>query len=68
MATGKRKSCKVVVILKPGKGIVKINRTDFIKYFPCPIERRKCLKAMEMAGIACDFDVEFFITGGGYSA
>ena len=29
IATGKRKSCNVVVTLKPGKGIVKINRTDF---------------------------------------
>ena len=32
------------------------------------MERRKCLKAIDIAGIACDFDVDFFIYGGGVSA
>jgi len=31
------------------------------------MERRKCLKSLEIAGIACEFDVNFTIYGGGTS-
>jgi ribosomal protein S9 len=68
MGTGKRKSCRAICIIKPGKGVVTVNKEAFIRYFPCPLERRKCLKAMDIAGVACDFDVVFHLHGGGVSA
>lgn len=68
LGAGKRKSCSAFCILKPGTGVVRVNKGEFIRYFPCPMERRKCLKAIEIAGIACEFDIDFFLRGGGVSA
>jgi len=68
IGVGKRKACSVTCILKPGKGVVTVNKEAFIRYFPCPMDRRKCLKSMEIAGIACEFDIDFLIYGGGTSA
>jgi len=36
--------------LKTGSGIVKINRIPFVRYFPCPMDRRHVLKPIEIAG------------------
>ncbi len=49
-ASGKRKTCSSLAILKPGSGKVTINREPFIRYFPCPMDRRHVLKAIEIAG------------------
>ena len=68
VGVSKRKSCTARCILKPGKGVVTINKTPLLHYFPCPMDRRRCLKSMEIAGIACEFDLAFYIEGGGTSA
>ena len=37
--TGKRKTSVARVFLRPGKGIIKVNRREFEVYFPNPVHR-----------------------------
>lgn len=62
---GKRKSGTALCRIRPGTGIVNINRMNIRHYFPDPYERGDALKPALMTGMAGKIDVDFFIQGSG---
>ncbi|QDQ41376.1 30S ribosomal protein S9 [Methylacidiphilum kamchatkense] len=64
-ATGRRKTATATVILKPGKGDVKINGKDIEFYFPTFVHRWEVVKPLEVVEGTKKFDIIGKATGGG---
>lgn len=66
-ATGRRKSATARVRLKPGKGVITVNKRGFEEYFPREALRLIINQAFETAEAVNRFDVVATCTGGGLS-
>ncbi|RLE08574.1 30S ribosomal protein S9 [Candidatus Aerophobetes bacterium] len=64
-ATGRRKEATATVILKAGKGEIKVNRRDIREYFPRRAYEKMVKEPLERTGFLDRFDVEAKVRGGG---
>jgi len=65
--TGRRKSSVARVIIKPGKGLVRVNGRDVEEYFPVEIIRQEALAPLSKAQLSGRLDVTVNVFGGGFS-
>ena len=66
-ATGKRKTSKARVFLRPGRGEIKINKRGFEDYFPNEALRVNVKKPLLLTEMTDKFDIYATIDGGGIS-
>ncbi|MDA8040709.1 MAG: 30S ribosomal protein S9 [Actinomycetota bacterium] len=66
-ATGRRKQAVARVRLRPGAGLITINRRKFEDYFPSATNRMLASEPLRVAGKADELDVDVTIDGGGTS-
>jgi small subunit ribosomal protein S9 len=64
---GRRKTSVARVILKPGSGVIVINKLPFEKYFPQEIYRANITKPFSVTETAGKYDVAVTVEGGGSS-
>jgi len=65
--TGKRKTSVARVFLRPGKGIIKVNRREFEVYFPNPVHRMVIQSPLAITSTMDKFDILVNVNGGGVS-
>jgi small subunit ribosomal protein S9 len=65
IAVGRRKESSARVRLRPGTGVVKVNRRKFENYFTRETHRITSLKPLEITGMQDKYDVIANIDGGG---
>lgn len=65
--TGKRKTSVARVFLRPGKGIIKVNRREFEVYFPNPVHRMVIQSPLALTSTMDKFDILVNVNGGGVS-
>jgi small subunit ribosomal protein S9 len=65
--TGKRKTSVARVFLRPGKGIIKVNRREFEVYFPNPVHRMTIQSPLAITSTTDKFDILVNVNGGGVS-
>ena len=65
--TGKRKTSVARVFLRPGKGIIKVNRREFEVYFPNPVHRMVIQSPLALTSTLDKFDILVNVNGGGVS-
>ncbi len=68
IATGKRKTAVARVILKPGKGEIKVNGRELNEYFPRPTLQMTARESLERVGSTDRVDVTVRVHGGGVAA
>lgn len=66
-ATGRRKSSVARVILKPGKGDIKVNDRPLDEYFPRETLRMVIRQPLELSGMTSKVDISVNVNGGGLS-
>jgi len=64
-ATGKRKTSAARVYLKPGKGIVTVNKMPIKDYLPTPTSLMKALSPLVLTETSEQFDADITCMGGG---
>ncbi len=64
-AIGRRKTSVAQVRLKPGKGVITINRREFQDYFPIDVNRITVMKPLEVTENIGKFDIDVTVRGGG---
>ena len=67
-ATGRRKEASARVILKPGTGIVRVNKRSLEDYFPRETLRMIIQQPFEVCDLVGKYDTSISVTGGGTSA
>ena len=67
IAVGRRKEAVARVRLRPGSGVIRVNRRKFENFFPRETHRIVVLEPMKVAGALEKFDVVATIAGGGSS-
>ena len=65
LGTGRRKSSVARVILRPGKGQIKVNNRSFEQYFQTDAARNTARQALLVTETADKFDVVVLTNGGG---
>ncbi len=65
--TGKRKTSVARVFLRPGKGVIKVNRREFEVYFPNPVHRMVIQSPLALTSTMDKFDILVNVNGGGVS-
>ncbi len=63
--TGRRKTSRARVLLKPGEGAVSVNRRPFESYFPSEQLRREVQEPLVVTETAGKFNVLILAAGGG---
>jgi small subunit ribosomal protein S9 len=66
-ATGKRKDAVARVWIKPGKGVITVNKKDFKAYFARPVLQMLLQQPLNAANRATQFDINVTVAGGGLS-
>jgi len=66
-ATGKRKDAVARVWIKPGKGVITVNKKDFKAYFARPVLQMLLQQPLNAANRASQFDIIVTVAGGGLS-
>lgn len=66
-ATGKRKDAVARVWLKPGKGVITVNKKDFKAYFARPVLQMLLQQPLNIANRATQYDIRISVAGGGLS-
>ena len=67
VAVGRRKESVARVRLRPGSGVIKVNRRKFENFFPRETHRIQVVKPLEVAGALEKYDVVATVNGGGVS-
>jgi small subunit ribosomal protein S9 len=67
-ATGRRKEASARVILKPGSGIIKVNKRSLEDYFPRETLRMIIQQPFEISELVGKYDISVIVKGGGTSA
>ncbi|MFH0765337.1 MAG: 30S ribosomal protein S9 [Calditrichota bacterium] len=67
-ATGRRKTAIARVWVRPGSGLIKVNKKDLMTYFNRPTLKMIIEQPLDLAGGIDKFDVEADVFGGGKSA
>ena len=65
--TGRRKSSTARVFLKPGNGIISINRNELKAHFPTESLRTRITEPLVLCEVVNKFDVIATTKGGGFS-
>ena len=65
ITVGRRKSAVARVRLQPGKGQIKVNKSDFTEYFPSESIRRYIMQPLMITGTTESYDFTANIKGGG---
>jgi len=63
--TGRRKQAVARVRLRPGTGIITINKRTFEDYFPSPTHRMLASEPLRLAEVEDTYDVDATMDGGG---
>ena len=63
--TGRRKTSTARVILKPGKGEIRVNKRPLDEFFGRQTARMIVRQPLELVGMVNKFDVEVLVEGGG---
>lgn len=66
--TGKRKTAVARVFLKPGTGVIVINKRELDEYFPMVSLKKVACASLETSGNDGKFDIKVNLKGGGMSA
>ena len=66
-ATGKRKDAVARVWIKPGKGMITVNKKDFKAYFARPVLQMMLQQPLSLANRATQYDIRVTVAGGGLS-
>ncbi len=66
--TGKRKTARARVFLRPGTGIVRVNHREFENYFPNALHRMTVRTPFDVTETGTGFDAIVTVAGGGVSA
>lgn len=66
--TGKRKTAVARVFMKPGTGVISVNKREFEEYFPTDPLRKVVLASLTASGNEEKFDFKVNLRGGGISA
>jgi len=66
-ATGKRKDAIARVWLKPGKGMITINKKDYTQYFARPVLQMLLQQPLTAASRNTQYDIMATVKGGGLS-
>ncbi|MFA5068824.1 MAG: 30S ribosomal protein S9 [Candidatus Omnitrophota bacterium] len=67
-ATGRRKEASARVTLKPGAGIIKVNKRSIEDYFPRETLRMIIQQPFEVCNLVGKYDTTVIVRGGGTSA
>lgn len=67
IAVGRRKESVARVRLRPGSGVIKVNKRKFDNFFPRETHRIQVQKPFDVAGASGKFDVLATVSGGGIS-
>jgi small subunit ribosomal protein S9 len=67
-ATGRRKEASARVVLKPGTGIIKVNKRSLEDYFPRETLRMIIQQPFEVCELVGKYDTTVMVAGGGTSA
>ena len=65
--TGRRKTSTARVFLRPGKGVITINRREFSEFFPTESLRTQIKQPLLVTETADKFDILATVDGGGVS-
>ena len=65
--TGRRKTSTARVFLRPGKGVITINRREFNEFFPIESLRTQIKQPLLVTETADKFDILATVDGGGVS-
>lgn len=63
--TGRRKTSTARVFLRPGTGVITINRREFENFFPTAVLRTEIKQPLQLTDTADKFDVLATVAGGG---
>jgi len=66
-ATGKRKTAVARVWMKPGKGMIQINKKPIEEYMPAEADRARVMDPLRISDKMDEFDVRVNVKGGGLS-
>lgn len=66
-ATGKRKTSVARVWMRPGKGMIQINKKPIEEYMPAESDRAKVMDPLRISDKLDQFDVHVNVKGGGMS-
>ena len=66
-STGRRKQAVARVRIRPGSGVITVNKRAFDDYFPSPMSRAIVQEPLRMTNTAEVYDVDCGIDGGGIS-
>ena len=66
-ATGKRKTSVARVWLKPGTGIVIINKRPMEEYMCLEMDRARAMEPLNLVGMRDKYDIMVIVNGGGTS-
>ena len=64
-AIGRRKTASARIHMKPGTGIITVNKREFEEYFPLGTLRNYAVQPLVVTGTKADFDIYAVIDGGG---
>ena len=64
-STGRRKTSSARVFLKPGKGIIQINKKPLNKYFPYQQQQKTIQAPLQATQTLKEVDVNITVKGGG---
>ena len=65
--TGRRKQAVARVRLRPGTGVVTVNKRPIDEYFPSAMQRMLATEPLRLVNLAEQYDVDATIAGGGVS-
>ena len=63
--TGRRKTYTSRVFLRPGSGVITVNRREFADFFPTAVLRTEIKQPLQLTETADKFDVLATVAGGG---
>jgi len=63
--TGRRKTSTARVFLRPGTGVITVNRREFADFFPTAVLRTEIRQPLQLTDTADKFDVLATVAGGG---
>lgn len=66
-ATGRRKGAVARVRVRPGTGVITINRREFENYFPSATHRAAVVEPLRITSLAEAYDIDATLDGGGIS-
>ena len=65
--TGRRKQAVARVRLRPGTGVITINKRPFAEYFTSSVHRMQIEEPLRISGVEETFDIDATLDGGGMS-